>query len=131
MGTHPIFESDFDCLTDLHVAMVLECVRIRSLPSNVRVSHIESDWSDLNIAEKGILHFQNKFFIFFKNKNEVESGHRLRQTMATLKTLKFPSGKRAMRKQNESLRDGTIRPEAKSREKKSARLEIFWRKPKI
>ena len=52
--------------------MVLECVRIRSLPSNVRESHIESDWSDLNIAEKGILHFQNKFFIFFKNKNDAE-----------------------------------------------------------
>lgn len=52
--------------------MALNCVRVRSLPSNVRETHIESDWSDLNIAEKGVLHFKNKFFVFFKNKEDAE-----------------------------------------------------------
>lgn len=72
--------------------MVLECVRIRSLPSNVRESHIESDWSDLNIAEKGILHFQTKFYIFFKNKNDAEDavnrGFRFEQKDYTSKQIR-------------------------------------------
>merc|ERR1712228_555290 len=93
MGTHPIFESDFDCLTDLGI-MVLECVRVRSLPNNVREGDIESDWSDLNIAEKGILHLQNKFFVFFKNKNDAEDavnrGFRFEQIDYTAKQISIP-----------------------------------------
>ena len=64
--------------------MVLECVRVRSLPSGVRESDIESDWSDLNISDKGILHLQNRFFVFFKDKNDAEDavnrGFRFQQT---------------------------------------------------
>merc|ERR1712048_1482750 len=48
MGTHPIFESDFDCLTEIN------------------------KFEELKIAQSGTLLFQNKFYIFFKNKNDAE-----------------------------------------------------------
>ena len=72
--------------------MVLECVRVRSLPSGVREADIEEDWSDLNIAKKGILHFQNKFFVFFNNKNDADDainrGFRYQQTDYTAKQIR-------------------------------------------
>jgi len=54
--------------------MVLECVRVRSLPANARESHIEADWSDLNIAQKGVLHISNRFYVFFNNAEDAEDG---------------------------------------------------------
>lgn len=52
--------------------MVLECVRVRSLPNNARDSDIEADWSDLNIAPKGVLHITNRFYVFFNNSEDAE-----------------------------------------------------------
>ena len=54
--------------------MVLECVRVRSLPANARESHIEADWSDLNIAHKGVMHISNRFYVFFNNADDAEDG---------------------------------------------------------
>ena len=73
--------------------MALICVRVRSLPSNVRETHLESDWSDLNIADKGVLHLANKFFVFFKNNEDAEDainrGFRFEHKDYTAKELRL------------------------------------------
>merc|ERR1711917_50977 len=70
MGTHPIFESDFDCLTDFE--MVLECVRIKHVPNSVSERDLEDDWGDLNISENGIYFLQDKLYVFFNDKRDAE-----------------------------------------------------------
>merc|ERR1711937_438481 len=70
MGTHPIFESDFDCLTDFE--MVLECVRIKHVPNSVSERDLEDDWGDLNISQNGIYFLQDRLYVFFNDKRDAE-----------------------------------------------------------
>ena len=74
--------------------MVLECVRVRSLPNNARDSDIEADWSDLNIAPKGVLHITNRFYVFFNNSEDAEDavnrGFRHDHVDFKAKRLRYP-----------------------------------------
>merc|ERR1712106_551996 len=76
MGTHPIFESDFDCLTDetreKDANMVLECVRIKNVPGSIRQRDIENEWGDLNIAHHGLVFLADRIYAFFEAKRDAE-----------------------------------------------------------
>ena len=50
--------------------MVLECVRIKSVPSSIREIDIENEWSDLNIAKHGIVFLADKVYVFFNDKRD-------------------------------------------------------------
>ena len=50
--------------------MVLECVRIKSVPANIRETDIDAEWSDLNIAQHGLVFLDDKVFCFFNNRRD-------------------------------------------------------------
>merc|ERR1712113_497497 len=78
MGTHPIFESDFDCLTEidiwsvyiLYFLLMLHCAQF--LSSECKASDVSSYWDDLSICSDGIVQIQKKFFVFFKNEKDAK-----------------------------------------------------------
>ena len=52
--------------------MVLECVRIKGVPQSIRESDIENEWSDLNIAQSGIVFLSDKVYTFFNAKRDAQ-----------------------------------------------------------
>merc|ERR1711953_358606 len=86
MGTHPIFESDFDCLTDcqiMGVTVVWSYEPEHGVPLPQAIAHIKSKLEDCGAQKEGNFKYESEFYKSMDKKSA--------RDFYTLKTSEYPA----------------------------------------
>merc|ERR1711953_1653970 len=83
MGTHPIFESDFDCLTEMGVTVVWQYEIEANSSFTQAIAHIKSKLEDCGAQKEGNFKYESEFYKSMDKKTA--------RDFYTLKTSEYPA----------------------------------------